>query len=127
MAMGGTNKEIARRYFDAGHRNDLAAWDDLCSPDMLLDPGFMPPIHGLDAVRQFTAGMHSAFSDFFLSVDDLIAEGDRVAARWREGGMHSGPLMTPDGTVIAPTGKRVTLTGISLLRVSDGRITEERV
>lgn len=122
------NKEIVRRYFEAGHRNDLAAWDEICSPDMVLDVGFIPPVHGLGGIRQFTAGMHSAFADdFFLSVEDLIAEGDRVAARWTEGGTHSGPLMTPDGNVIPPTGKRVALSGISMLRVTDGKITEERV
>jgi predicted ester cyclase len=122
------NKEIMRRYYEAGHRDDLAAWDDVCSPDMVLDAGFIPPIHGLESVRQFTAGMHSAFADdFFLSVDDLIAEDDRVAARWTEGGTHSGPLMAPDGSVIPPTGKRVALSGISMLRVADGKITEERV
>jgi predicted ester cyclase len=122
------HKETVRRYFEAGHRNDLAVWDEVCSPDMVLDAGFMPPIHGLEGVRQFTAGMHRAFGDdFFLSVDDLIAEGDRVAARWTEGGTHSGPLMTPDGNVIPPTGKRVVLSGISVLRVADGKITEERV
>ena len=122
------NKEIARRYYEAGHRNDLAAWDEVCSPDMVLDPGFMPPVQGLDAIRQFTAGLHSAFGDdFFLSVDDLIAEDDTVVARWTEGGTHSGPLMTPDGNVVPPTGKRVDLTGISIVRVADGKITEERV
>jgi predicted ester cyclase len=122
-----TNKEIVRRYYDAGHHNDLGAWDTVCSPDMVLDVGFIPPIHGLEGVRQFTAGMHSAFSDFFLSVDDSIAEEDRVAVRWTEGGTHSGPLVSPDGAVIPPTGKQVALTGISLLRVANGKITEERV
>jgi predicted ester cyclase len=123
-----TNKEIVRRYYEAGHRNDLGAWDAICAPDMVLNPGFMPPVQGLEAIRQFTAGLHSAFGDdFFLSVDDLIAEGDTVAARWTEGGTHSGPLTTPDGNVVPPTGKRVALTGISIVRVADGKITEERV
>lgn len=121
-----TNKGISRRYFEAGHRNDLAAWDDLCDPNIVLVTGFTEPMQGLDAVRQFTAGMHSAFSNFFLTVDDLIAEGDRVAARWTTGGTHTAPMMTPNGP-LPPTGKHVTMSGISIVRVVGGKIVEERV
>ena len=76
----GENKEVVRRYFEAGDRDDLAAWDALCAPDMVLDPGFAEPTRGLEAVKQFTAGFHAAFADFFLRTEDLLADGDTVRA-----------------------------------------------
>jgi predicted ester cyclase len=93
---------------------------------MALLLGFAPPIHGLDGVRQFTAAMHAAFSPFFMRVEKVIAEADEVAAWWTTGGTHTGPLMSPGGP-IPPTGREMAMSGVSLLRVIDGRIAEERV
>jgi steroid delta-isomerase-like uncharacterized protein len=118
------NKEIVRRYFAAGDRNDFDAWDELCSPGMVLDTGFMEPIRGLEAIKQLTAGMHSALSDLSLTVHDLVAEGDRVAVRWTTAGTQTGPLGGPGG-MIPPTGKRLEMHGMSLMRVTDGKIVEE--
>src|SRR5438309_450709 len=120
------NKEIARRYFAAGDRNDFAAWDNLCDPEMILYPGFMEPMRGLEAVKGFTIGMHSAFSDFSLTIDDLFAEGDRVVVRSTTRGTHTAPLMSPGGDAIPPTGKRMTLNVISILRLENGKVVEER-
>ena len=120
------SKAVVRRYLEAGDRDDLGAWDALCAPDMVLDPGFAAPIRGLAAIKQFTAGFHSAFSPFSLRIDDLIAEGDRVVARMTTSGTHTGPLMGPTGAV-PPTGKRMAMAGIGFYRVADGRIVEERV
>jgi predicted ester cyclase len=82
-------------------------------------------VQGLSAVKQFTAGFHQSLSDMYLTVRELIAEGDRVAARWTAGGRHTGPLYGPGGA-IPPTGKDIAMEGMSILRVRDGRITEER-
>jgi predicted ester cyclase len=123
--MAEPNKQIVRRYLAAGERNDFAVWDALCDVDMVLDPGFMPPIHGLEAVKQFTAGMHSALSDFYLRADELVGEGDVVAARWTTGGVHSAPMATPVGT-IPPPNKPVAMSGMSMIRLRDGKIVEER-
>jgi len=120
------NKALARRYYEAGQRNDFVAWDEVCDPAMVLDVGFVAPIQGLEAVKQYTAGMHSAFPDFSLRMDDAIAEGDRVAVRWSMDGTHTADLMTPNG-LIPPTGKHVAMSGISILRMKDGKILEERV
>jgi ketosteroid isomerase-like protein len=120
------NKALVRRYFEAGDRDDLSAWDQICSPDMVLNPGFGEPIRGLDAVKAFTAGFHSAFSHLFLTVHDLIAEDDRVAARWTAGGTHTAPLGSPGGP-IPPTGKQMAMQGISIVRLAHGKIVEERV
>jgi ketosteroid isomerase-like protein len=119
-------KRIARAYFEAGNRDDLDAWDTLCSPDMRLELGFAPPIEGLAGVKGFTAGMHAAFSPFFLRVERLLAEGDEAAAWWTTGGTHTGTLMSPAGP-IPPTGREMAMTGVSYVRVEGGKIVEERV
>jgi predicted ester cyclase len=120
------NKEIARRYFEAGSRNDFGAWDDLCDPAMILHTGFTEPMRGIEAVKGFTAGMHRAFSEYSLSIDDLFAEGDRVVVRSTTHGTHTAPLISPSGDAIPPTGKRMAMSVISILRVEDGKIVEER-
>lgn len=119
-------RDLVRRYFEAGGADDLAAWDAICAPDMVLHPGFTAPITGLEGVKQFTAGFHTAMAPHSLTIDDLVVEGDRAAARWTATGTHSAPLPTPAGTV-PPSGKRVTMAGMSFLRVAGGRIVEERV
>lgn len=119
------NKAIVREYFEAGGRNDLAAWDQLCDPNMVLHTGMTEPIQGRPAIQQFTALMHSAFSDLYLTVEDLIAEGDRVVARYSLGGTQTAPLHGPGG-VIPPTGRTIATTGISIVRVVNGKIVEER-
>ena len=93
---------------------------------MTVLPGFAPPIEGLGAVKGFTAGFHRAFSPFYLRIEDVIAEDDRAAVRWTTGGTHSGPMLTPNGELPA-TGKDVSMTGISIVRVANGKVVEERI
>ncbi len=81
-------------------------------------PG-MPPLDA-EGHRQYTVVMMQAFPDLDRSVDDVFASGDRVAARWSATGRHSGEFMG-----IAPTGKVVTSSGITVFRLTDGRIVEE--
>jgi predicted ester cyclase len=119
-------KELARRYFEAGDQDRLDLWDEICGPEMTVLPGFTPPIEGLEAVKGFTAGFHRAFSPFYLRIEDVIAEGDRAAVRWSTGGTHSGPMLTPNGELPA-TGKAVSMAGISIVRVANGKLVEERV
>jgi predicted ester cyclase len=121
------NKAIARRYFETGERDELAAWDDLCARAMTLQlPGMPEPVRGLDEVRQFTAALHSAFSDYRLRINELIAEGDQVECRLTMSGTHTAPLLSPAG-MIPPTGKHFSVGMTSFLRFADDRIMAERV
>jgi steroid delta-isomerase-like uncharacterized protein len=81
-------------------------------------PGFPP---GVDGVKQFFAMFRDAFPDVSVVVDELVAEGDRVAVATTFTGTHQGELMG-----MAPTGKRVSVTGIDIVRVAGGRIVEHR-
>jgi steroid delta-isomerase-like uncharacterized protein len=81
-------------------------------------PGFPP---GVDGVKQFFSMFRDAFPDVTVVIDELVADGDRVAVATTFTGTHEGELMG-----IAPTGKRVSVTGMDMVRVAGGRIVEHR-
>ena len=82
-------------------------------------PG-QPPLQGLEAYRQFGAIYFTAFPDLQIIPEDLIAEGDKVTMRYSWRGTHKAELMG-----IPATGKQVRASGISILRVADGKIAEQ--
>ncbi len=79
-------------------------------------PGSVP---GREALKQFVTMFRAAFSDTQTTVDDAIAEGDKVAWRWTFRGTHTSPFMG-----IPATGKAITLTGITIDRVVGNQIVE---
>ena len=81
-------------------------------------PGFPPGVAG---VKQFFAMFRDAFPDAAVAIDELVAEGDRVAVATTLTGTHEGELMG-----MAPTGRSVSVTGIDIVRIEDGRIVEHR-
>jgi steroid delta-isomerase-like uncharacterized protein len=114
------NKAIARRGYEAINQNNLDALDEVVAPDITDHdpaPGQAP---GLEGVKQWFSSMHTAFPDFRMNVEDMIAEGDKVVARVRLSGTHQGEFMGIDAT-----GNRVTIKGIDILRINaDGKIME---
>jgi predicted ester cyclase len=96
--------------------------------DELFAPGFvshnMPPElpQGVDGVKGFFSIFKAAFSELEVTIDELVADGDRAAVATTTTGTHSGELMG-----VAPTGRRIAVTGIDMVRVDgDGRIAEHR-
>jgi predicted ester cyclase len=81
-------------------------------------PGFPPGVAG---VKQFFAMFRDAFPDAAVAIDELVAEGDRVAVATTLTGTHEGELMG-----MAPTGRAVAVTGIDIVRIEDDRIVEHR-
>ena len=81
-------------------------------------PGFPP---GVDGVKQFFSMFRDAFPDVTVVIDELVADGDRVAVATTFTGTHQGELMG-----MAPTGKHVSVTGIDIVRIAGGRIVEHR-
>lgn len=81
-------------------------------------PGFPP---GLAGVKQFFAMFATAFPDAEVAIDDMVAEEDRVAVATTLTGTHEGEVMG-----IEPTGRRVSVTGIDLVRIEHGKIAEHR-
>jgi steroid delta-isomerase-like uncharacterized protein len=113
------NKIIVRRYQEIYNSNDLDALVEVLAED-LLTPRIMPGIpHGVEGAKAAHRIMLAGFPDYQTVIDDLIAEGDKVAARITMKGTHSGSFMG-----IPPTGRYITFTGIYIARISNGKIVE---
>ena len=114
------NKALMRRFYEEFWcRGNAEAVDELVTPDFVdhqLPRGWPAGPEGLKRlVREWRTG----FPDMHEDVEDLIAEGDRVAGRFVITGTHKGSFMG-----LAATGRSVRLTGIDIVRVRDGRIAE---
>jgi steroid delta-isomerase-like uncharacterized protein len=76
---------------------------------------------GLEGAKQKWAMYLAALPDLHLTIEDMVSEMDRVAVRWIGVGTHQGELMG-----IAPTGRQLRVEGISIYRLADGKIVEQR-
>ena len=111
------NKEIVRRFITealSGRNVGLA--------DEVLAPNYVNSLTGADlaAFKGMLTGMSTALSDVRFEIDDLVAEGDSVVARWKMEATHTGSLMGE-----APTGKRVSSRGLTYYRLVNGQIVED--
>jgi steroid delta-isomerase-like uncharacterized protein len=119
--MTAANKTIVRRYFEevltAGN---LALIEELISPNYVSHyPAGYELGGGPEDVRQIVTSVRRAFPDVHFTVDDLIAEGEKVVCRWTFQGMQEGDFMG-----IPATGRKATVMGIAVYRVVSGQIAE---
>src|SRR5215475_8328721 len=114
------NKLLANRVWEeVWHRGDLDRVDELFAPDFVRhDPG--RELHGPEENRQFIKSYRTAFPDLHFTVEDQIAEGDKVCVRYRFQGTHLGAFLG-----MPPTKKRITYSGIIIYRMLNGRIAEQ--
>lgn len=115
------NKAVVRRFAEGAYRGDGdAIVDELVAPDYV---GRFPPnpdLRGREALKLFNRQSLVAFPDLQITLDELIAEGDKVVMRWTLRGTHLGEIRGG----IAPTGKAVTVTGTTTHRLAGGQIAE---
>jgi steroid delta-isomerase-like uncharacterized protein len=113
------NKAIIRRYFDElwnGRKTELI--DDLVATDHVIHfPSGQ--VHRVKSVQEWTSAAFTAFPDVRFTVDDMIAEGDKVMTRWHYNGTQTGTFLG-----IPPTGRRVENEGMDVFRIEDGKIAE---
>jgi len=83
------------------------------------DVGQAMPHRGPAGIREFLARYLSAFPDFHFALDELVVDGNRVALVWTANGTHQGTLMN-----IPPTGRRISIRGVSLLTVQDNQVQQ---
>ena len=113
------NKALVRRYYtEVLNQRNIAVLDELCSPTFVSHASAGAKI-GLAQYRQAIMASHTAFPDLVVTVEDQIAEGDKVVTCWTAQGTHQGPFAG-----VPPTGKRVTVTAIHIHRVDNGKIVE---
>jgi predicted ester cyclase len=130
MSKEDDNKALVGRWFTDfwGENCDLQIVDELAAPDMLLQYSLHEPRRGHTDIKAFMTGFREAFPNLaFTGAADLIAEGDYVVGRWIGGGTHTGPAFSDFlmGSLPASTGKKMRFTGTTVLRIVNGKITEE--
>ena len=116
--------EGSRRLLeDTFNTGNFEAVDQFMSPEAInhdpAQPARMRHMRGPELVRQTVQLYRNAFPDVRMTVEDVIAAGDKVVLRWRAEGTHRGEL---EG--MAPTGARASVTGISIDRWQDGKVVE---
>jgi predicted ester cyclase len=119
--MSEENKAIARRVYEIVSTGDFGRAEEIVdadAPDNELLPDD-PPAKLIDTFKETFAKAREGFPDLSITVEDVMAEGDRVAARVTMRGTHMGEFQG-----IAPTGKRVEVMAINMFRISGGKIVE---
>lgn len=117
---GDANKAIFRAYIDeVWNRGNLAAMDRYFSEDHLDHSAPSGQGEGLAGLKPIFAMFQSAFGEIHVSVDDQIAEGDKLVCRNTFRGTHQGPFFG-----IPATGRRVTVTQTHIFRMAEGKLTE---
>lgn len=115
------NKATFRRYVEeAGNKGNLELADEIFDRYLAHQSDGSVLERGPEDVKRFMGEFREAFPDFHSTIEDQIAEGDKVVTRWTMSGTHQDEFRG-----IAPTGKQITVTGIGIFRFSDeGKVIE---
>jgi steroid delta-isomerase-like uncharacterized protein len=117
--MSAENKVLIRRWFEeVWNRGRAAAIDEMLAGQAMIH-GLGPQAMNVSAFKQFHTQYRSAFPDVRIQVDDVIAEGDKVAVRWSGTGTHQG-----DSLGFAASGNNVHFSGMTIGRVENGKLVE---
>jgi len=113
------NKSILRRYREAHNQNNMDALDNIVAAD-LVSHSHLPNVpQGREGGKMVHQASLAAFPDGKTTTNDLVAEGDKVVERFTFVGTHEGEFMG-----IPATGKQITVTGMSIFRIADGKVVE---
>ena len=116
------NKALVRRVFEEGwNTGNLDLVDEIDVPDYVLhDPSVPEEVRGVEGIKRFASIYLRAFPDLHFTVEDQIAEGDKVVTRWTSSATHLGEFMG-----IPPTGNRTGVSGITISRITEGKLVED--
>ena len=115
-----TNLTAVQRFYDAYNKKQEAILSEVIADDY-VDYGHEPPGRGVQGAKSDHQDIARAFADARFDIDEMFGSGDRVVVRWTLHATHTGPFAG-----IPPTQKKITVRGISLYRLLDGKITETR-
>src|SRR5215211_2926122 len=115
------NKAIFNRYAEeVGNQLNMEIVDEIFERYISHQPDGSTLVRGTEDVKRFHREFHSAFSNFYINIEDQIAEGDKVVSRYTMRGTHQG-----DFRGLAPTGKEVELKAVTIFRFSpEGKVIE---
>ena len=115
-----TNKAVVHRYVEDGYNaGNMAVIDELFATEFVNHDPSAPTVRDLEGLKQLILAQHAAFADVRTTIEDLVADGDKVVKRFIVRGTHTG-----DFNGIPATGKQFTLEGIDILRLVNGKIQE---
>jgi steroid delta-isomerase-like uncharacterized protein len=119
--MSAENKTLVRRLFkEVWSKGNFAVADQIVAPNYANhDPAGPMPESGREGLKKHVTAYRAALPDLAFTIDDVLAEGNKVTVRWTSRATHKGVLMG-----IAPTGKLITVTGISVVRITAGKVAE---
>jgi steroid delta-isomerase-like uncharacterized protein len=122
--MSEQNKAVVRRLFEElWNKGNLLVADELFGPNYAHNDPSTPDFgRGPGSEKKRASLYRTAFPDLRLTIEDMIAEGDEVTARWSCRGTHKGDL-----SGIPPTGKQVSISGVSIARLANGKVVENWV
>jgi predicted ester cyclase len=114
-------RSLLERYVERYNAGDLDGVMDLYAEDssQLMPDG---TFEGRSVIRDRLAKELAAFSDLAHRYVSYVEQGDEFADEWVFVGTHTGPIVLPDGTEVPPTGRRLEVRGMELVRVRDGKI-----
>ena len=113
------NKTIVRHFFELGPSSgDMNAANALLSPNFALHTPF-PSAPGIQGIYDVVKTCRAAFEHLNVTVEDMVAEGNKVTARFTAHGVHNGSFMG-----LPPTGKPIIMTGIEIFRIENSKIAE---
>lgn len=117
------NKDVYRKYIEeVFNRGKTELIPELLADNYIFHDAPPGAPNGSVSVKQTVEMFHKAFPDLKITLDEVIGEGDLVVARATTRGTHQGPLFGMQGT-----GKKVAMTGLTMVRVRDGKIQESWV
>jgi len=121
------NKAVVQRWFsDVVSRGDMQSLDEICAvchPQFEMVRGVVEPApQGINGLKGLIASLRTAFPDLSATVDEQVAEGDKVVSRVTMSGTHEGEFMG-----VPATGKSFTIPGVSIWEVIDGQLISEWV
>jgi steroid delta-isomerase-like uncharacterized protein len=114
------NKAIVRHSIEEVDKGNWAIFNELLARDYVYHMSGRPKPLTREETEQFARAVRAAFPDGRVTVEDMIAEGDKVVTRYMSCGTHKGDFMG-----IAATGKKVVVTGIIISRIAEGKIAED--
>lgn len=118
--MSDQNKAVARAVFDVFNGADPESLYDVVAADAVdHDPNNPFSEEGREGLKKSIAMYRSAFPDLQLTIEDQVAEGDKVVTRWVATGTHQGDLMG-----MSPTGKTSVVGGVGIDRIENGQVVE---
>jgi len=109
------NKAVVRSFIEALNKQDLSSLDDLVAPDYINHT----KDYTIEGAKRERKMLYKGFPDFHATIEDIIAEGDKILVRVKSTMTHTGEYLG-----FAPTGKKITVRGVNIWRIVDGKLVE---